>query len=78
MQGANFRKVAVIHFQEQATRVLPLTQPGRVTDAVNDDQYRTSRNVVKMALRVFANTLGGAVFLSGLLLLPYLISMLMN
>ena len=74
MQRARTRETTPIHFQSQATRVLPGHGGGDLEPAVNDDDYHGEESPLFVALAMAGNVFGGSVLLASLLALPYLIA----
>jgi len=63
-----------IHFQSQATRVLPGHGTGLLRQAVNDDEYCEGQAPIRMFFAVLANVIGGALLLWGMLFFPHLLA----
>ena len=74
MQQASFQQVTPIQFQTQATRVLPGHGTGMYEEAVNDDVYCEAYSPFRMVSAVLANTIGGALLISMLFLLPHVLA----
>lgn len=74
MQRARTGATTPIHFQSQATRVLPGNGAGDLEQAVNDDDYHGEEPPLYLALATVGNVFGGSVLLASLLALPYLIA----
>ena len=73
MQRAQSRETTPIHFQSQATRVLPGHGTGVQGQAVNDDSYDDG-SLLSMVLSTLANVVGGVLLFSGLFVLPHVIA----
>ena len=63
-----------IHFQSQATRLLPGHGTGLFTRAVNDDDFDEQPSSLQMVFSVLANVLGGALLLASLFVLPHVVA----
>jgi hypothetical protein len=74
MQRAQPRDTTPIHFQSQATRLLPGHSTGDLEQAVNDDDYHGEESPLYLALAMVGNVFGGSVLLAAMLALPYLIA----
>ena len=72
MQRAIFREATPIHFNSQATRLLPGHGTGVAEQAVNDDSYHDG-SFLSVVLSVLANVVGGALLFFGLFALPHVI-----
>lgn len=73
MQQAQPRHATPIHFQSQATRLLPGHGTGLQEQAVNDDDYHAEgESPLRTVLAVTANVLGGAVLFAAMFYLPHL------
>jgi hypothetical protein len=78
MQRAQSTATTPIHFQPQATRVLPGHGTGAFEDAVNDAEYLAEDSSLQTVLAIAGNVIGGAVLLAMMLALPYLVSALLG
>jgi hypothetical protein len=78
MQRAQSKGTTPIHFQSQATRVLPGHGTGALEAAVNDDEYLAKVAPLQLALEVAGNAIGGALLLASAVSLPYLVAGLMR
>lgn len=74
MQRAVFQDTTPIHFQSQATRLLPAQDAGMLDEAVNDDKFGEGQSPSRMTLAVLANVVGGTLLLSGMIFLPHLLA----
>ncbi len=74
MQRAIFNDTTPIHFQSQATRVLPGHGTGILQQAVNDDDYVEEASRLRLAASVLANVLGGVLLLASMFVLPHIVA----
>lgn len=79
MQQAQTRETTPIHFESQASRVLPRHGAGALEQAVNDDDYRAEgESQLRLALEVAANVLGGTALLASMYYLPHLVAAILR
>ena len=76
MQRAQPTGTTPIHFQSQATRVIPGHGTGNFAQALNDDDYHAEESPLRTALAIVVNVFGGSLLLAAMIALPYLVSML--
>lgn len=74
MQRAVFRVTTPIHFQSQATRVLPGHGTGLSAEAVNDDDFHEQPSSLRMVFSVLGNVLGGVLLLASMFVLPHVVA----
>jgi len=74
MQRAIFQPTSITPLQIQATRVLPGHGTGAEEQAVNDEVYDDKNTLAREVFAVLINVVGGALLLSGMLFLPYVIA----
>jgi len=74
MRRAVYRETTPIHFQSQATRVVPGHGTGLTAQSVNDDDYHEAVSRIRLMASVLANVLGGGVLLASLFALPQLVA----
>jgi len=63
-----------IHFQSQATRLMPGHGTGLSAEAVNDDDFREQPSSSRMVFSVLGNVLGGALLLVSMFILPHVVA----
>lgn len=74
MQGAFFHQTSKTLFQSQASRLSP-GQAGSVDHQTGKDElYQDKYSPLWQVLSVLANVVGGALLLSGMLILPHVIA----
>jgi hypothetical protein len=78
MQRAIFQPTTITPFQTQATRVLPGHGTGADGQVVNDDIYDDKNALLREVLSILVNVVGGALLLSGMLILPYVIGWILS
>jgi hypothetical protein len=78
MQRAQSKDATPIHFQSQATRILPGHGKGALEPAVNDDEYLAEATPLQVALEVAGNVIGGALLFALAVSLPHLIAGLLR
>jgi len=74
MQQVLFHQARHTKFQTQATYMLPGHGTGTKIPASNDEIYQDENSAGQVVLSVLANVVGGALLLSGLLSLPYVLA----
>ena len=78
MQRAILPAVTPIQFHSQATRVVAVQGAELQDSAINDDIYEADVSVTGQAISIIGNVIGGALMLTGLLLMPHIIAGLLN
>lgn len=78
MQKSVLKQQNFTHIQSQACRILPGHGTGVQGQAVNDDVIDDENDIFWRVMSVLGNTLGGALLLYGLFLLPHIVSKLIN
>jgi len=63
-----------IHFQSQATRLVPGHGTGLSAQAVNDDDFHEQPSSSRMLFSVLINVLGGALLLASMFVLPHILA----
>ena len=78
MHRAVLPAVTPIQFHSQATRVVTDQGTGLQKQAVNDDDYEAGDSAAHQAIKIIANVIGGALMLTGLLVMPHILAGLLN
>lgn len=78
MQRAVLPQATFTHIQAQSTQVLPGHGTGLESQAVNDESFQDESSVLKFALSVLANVIGGTILLATMFVLPHLIARILG
>jgi len=74
MQRVLFQQTGVTQIQLQASRILPGHGAAAHGQAVNDDVYADGASPVWLVVAVLGNVIGGALLLSGMFVMPYVLA----
>ena len=78
MQQVLFQQIDFSGSHSRACRVMPGHGTGVQREAANDDCYDVVNGPVRQFLSVAGNVIGGALLLSGLILLPHIVADLLG
>ena len=78
MQRVLFQQTDTSKLQIAPDIVMPGHGTGMRAEAVNDDEYQQEMPILRMALSVLGNVLGGSVLLAGLYFLPHVFAIIVS
>ena len=78
MQQVLFQQKDFTGTHSRACREMPGHGTGVQGEAANDDCYDVENGPIRLVFSVVGNVIGGALLLSGLILLPHIVSALLG
>ena len=78
MQRVLFQQSDTGQLQVAHESIMPGHGTGACAEAVNDDEYQQEMPILRMALSVLGNVLGGSVLLAGLYFLPHVFAIILS